>query len=182
MGGIASPAPVLLVLAAFSRHEKARAWARARAEEQWGEIFLTSADFDFSHTDYYLSTMGLGLRKTFWAFARPIDPGILSQVKRLTNAWEEEYAALGWHAEARPLNLDPGYLTLAKLVLASTKNYAHRIYLGGGIFAEITLSWRRGRWQHHEWTFPDYRRPDYHAFFTQCREHLHRLAQERLSP
>jgi hypothetical protein len=71
--------------------------------------------------------------------------------------------------ETRPVNIDPGYITAAKLVLASTKDHAHRIYLGQGIFAEITLMYRHGRWEAHEWTFPDYRRGDYHAFFTQAR-------------
>lgn len=75
---------------------------------------------------------------------------------------------------ARPLNLDPGYLTEAKLVLASTKDHAHRIYLSQGIYAEVTLSFRRGHWRHHDWTYPDYRRADYHAFFTQCRDYFRR--------
>jgi hypothetical protein len=70
------------------------------------------------------------------------------------------------------LNLDPGYITQAKLVLASTKDHAHRIYLADGIFAEVTLSYKHRRWQPHEWTFPDYRRDDYQAFFTQCRDYL----------
>ena len=72
----------------------------------------------------------------------------------------------------RPLNLDPGYLTPAKLVLASTKDFAHRIYLSQGIFAEITLQYQHQRWKHHEYTFPDYRRADYQRFFSACRELL----------
>lgn len=79
---------------------------------------------------------------------------------------------LGRHAESRPLNLDPGYLTPAKLVLASTKDHAHRIYLRDGIFAEVTLVYRKGKWQPLEWTYPDYRRDDYQQFFTRCRERL----------
>ena len=60
----------------------------------------------------------------------------------------------------------------AKLVLASTKDHAHRIYLRDGMFAEITLFYRHGRWEDHEFTFPDYRRADYHAFFSECRRRL----------
>ena len=78
----------------------------------------------------------------------------------------------GRHAEPRPLNLDPGYITPAKLVLASTKDHAHRIYLRDGIFAEVTLVYRQRKWQPLEWTYPDYRRDDYQRFFTQCREWL----------
>jgi hypothetical protein len=73
-------------------------------------------------------------------------------------------------AEPRPLNLDPGYLTLGKLLLASTKDFAHRIYLGRGIYAEVTLQYKHGAWRHHEYTFADYRRADYQRFFSQCRE------------
>src|SRR6185295_8579129 len=123
-------------------------------------------------TDYYEATMGAGLGKTFLAFERLADPALVADWKLLTGEWEAEYASLGRHAEARPLNLDPGYITPAKLVLASTKDHAHRIYLGGGIFAEVTLSYRQRKWQPHEWTYPDYRRDDFRRFFTQCREWL----------
>ena len=99
--------------------------------------------FDFTETDYYTATMGTGLKKQFVAFERLIDPAALADIKRQTNAWEAEYAALGRHAEPRPLNLDPGYITPAKLVLASTKDHAHRLYLRDGIYAEVTLAYPR---------------------------------------
>ena len=101
------------------------------------------------------------LKKQFLAFERLIDPAELAAIKRQTNEWEAEYAALGRHPEPRPLNLDPGYITAAKLVLASTKDHAHRIYLQDGIYAEVTLAYRHRRWQPLEWTYPDYRRDDY---------------------
>ena len=82
--------------------------------------------------------------------------------------------------ESRPLNLDPGYLTAAKLVLASTKDHSHRLYLAEGIYAEVTLYYRDGRWQPREWTFPDYRRADYQEFFNAARRLL-RQAVGRLS-
>ncbi|HEY2148030.1 MAG TPA: DUF4416 family protein, partial [Pirellulales bacterium] len=77
-----------------------------------------------------------------------------------------------------PLNLDPGYLTLAKLVLASTKDHAHLLYLGHGIYAEVTLYFKDGRWQHRDWTFPDYRRPDYQEFFTAARQLIRSRGRE----
>jgi hypothetical protein len=174
MGHPTSHCPALLLLAAFSRHDAALSWARARAVDAWGPTALESPAFDFSETAYYEPTMGPGLRKVFWTFSRPWDPAELADVKLLTNRWEEEYAAEAGHSEPRPLNLDPGYLTLGKLVLASTKDFAHRIYLRSGIFAEVTLFYRHHRWQHHEYTFADYRRPDYQQFFSECREWLHR--------
>jgi len=170
MGQPSSPPPCLLLMAAFSRYDAAFDWARCRAVEAWGPVVLESPAFAFSETDYYRSTMGPDLHKMFFAFQRPFDPADLPEIKLQTNRWEEEYAALAGRAEPRPLNLDPGYLTLAKLVLASTKDFAHRIYLSRGIYAEITLQYRHHGWRRHEYTFPDYRRPDYHQFFDACRE------------
>ncbi len=117
--------------------------------------------------------MGTGLKKVFFAPAGLADPADLADWKHASNDWEEAYAALGLHEEQRPLNLDPGYLTLGKLVLASTKDYVHRIYLCRGIYAEITLTFRHHCWQDHQWTFPNYRRRDYQAFFSECRDFLH---------
>jgi hypothetical protein len=170
MGHVSPPAHVLLILAAFSRHGDALEWARQKAIGEFGPLALASSPFRFAETDYYQSTMGSDLQKTFFAFERLVDPGCLAEIKLQTNAWEDAYAKMASHAEPRPLNLDPGYLTLAKLVLASTKDHAHRIYLNQGIFAEVTLTYRHRRWQPHEWTFPDYQREDYQQFFSECRQ------------
>jgi hypothetical protein len=179
VGRPAPHSPVLLLLAAFSRYEAALAWAARRAADDWGPPALQSPAFDFTETDYYQATMGPGLRKRFFAFNRPLDPAELANLKLLTNQWEQDYAAAAGHAEPRPLNLDPGYLTLGKLVLASTKDFAHRIYLRDGIYAEVTLHYKHHRWQHHEYTFADYRRDDYQRFFSQCRELLHCRQREQ---
>lgn len=176
MGEIGTPAPVMLLLAAFSRHGEGLDWARQRAEATWGTVALASPRFSFEETGYYEPTMGPGLQKCFWAFDKLIDPGLLADVKAQTNAWEIEYAKDCGHDEPRPLNLDPGYLTPAKLVLASTKDHAHRLYLSDGIYAEVTLFYKDRRWQHRDWTFPDYRRADYQQFFAECRQAL-RLRQ-----
>lgn len=172
MGQVFPPDNVLLILAAFSRHGEALDWARQTAVREFGPLALESSRFRFEETDYYKSTMGADLQKTFFAFERGIDPGRLAGIKLQTNRWEDAYAKEAGHGEPRPLNLDPGYLTLAKLVLASTKDHAHRIYLSQGIFAEVTLTYRHRRWQAHEWTFPDYQREDYQQFFHRCRQWL----------
>ena len=172
MGDIHPPAPVLFLIAVSSRYDEALNWAGVQCAQHYGPVVLSSEPFEFTETDYYAATMGAGLKKQFLAFERLIDSAELASIKRETNNCEAEYAALGRHTEPRPLNLDPGYLTLAKLVLASTKDHAHRIYLRDGIFAEVTLVYRQRKWQPLEWTYPDYRRDDYQAFFTQCRERL----------
>jgi hypothetical protein len=151
MGQIGRPSPVLLLLAAFSRHRAALDWARQRASEAWGSIVRESEAFEFSQTRYYEPTMGAGLRKTFFAFEPLIDPARLVERKLQTNAWEAEYAGRGGHGESRPLNLDPGY---------------------------VALHYRHHRWESHPWTFADYQRDDYQQFFSECRDDLHHRLRE----
>ena len=85
MGEIQQPRPVLLLLAAFSRHEEALSWARERSVQQWGEIALQSEAFSFEDTSYYEKTMRAGLSKIFFTFANLIDPERIVELKRLTN-------------------------------------------------------------------------------------------------
>jgi hypothetical protein len=172
MGEILLPAPCLYIVAVSSRHDDAFQWAVEKIAAASSPCALKSPLFQFSETDYYEPTMGPELRKQFFAMQELIDPAELTQIKVQSNRWEHEYASGAGHPETRPLNLDPGYLTLGKLVLASTKDHSHRIYLADGIYAEGTLYYKDKRWQHREWTFPDYRREDYHAFFSRCRDYL----------
>jgi uncharacterized protein DUF4416 len=181
MAAITPHRPVLLLLAAFSRYPDAIDWAKSTAENAWGTVALQSELFDHRETDYYEAAMGRDLKKTFFAFDRLVDPADLVQWKETSNQWEIEYQRLGRHPESRPLNLDPGYLTEAKLILATTKDRDHRIYLGRGIYAENTLFFHHGAWQARPWTYPDYQRADYHQFLGRCREFLRRSGDLRQS-
>ena len=173
MGDIHPPAPVLLIVAASSRHDEALDWARERiAAIVFGPIALVSDAFDFTETDYYAATMGADLKKQFLAFERLIDPARWPASSGRRTSGRPSTPALGRHAEPRPLNLDPGYITPAKLVLASTKDHAHRIYLAGRHLRRGDARLSPRAWQPMEWTYPDYRRADYQEFFTQCREYL----------
>jgi hypothetical protein len=178
MGEVTGAGNVLRILAAFSRYPEALDWTAQRAEKNWGKPILASPVFLFQETDYYTPSMGAPLQKAFWAFSPLAEPAGLADWKQESNRWETEYAAVAAHDELRPLNIDPGYLTLGKLVLASTKDHAHRIYLHSGIYAEITLAYRNRSWQPWDWTYPDYRRPDFQAFFSTCRDYLHSQQQE----
>lgn len=166
------------ILVAFSRHAAAFAWAIEQVTASWGPLALASVPFDFVETDYYRPTMGPDLRLQLFAFALRMDAAELVERKLQTKLWEQSYVRLGIHSEPRPLNLDAGYLTKAKLVLASTKDHAHRLYLGRGVFGEITLVYRDRHWQPHPWTYPNYRREDYQEFLSRAREQLRQLERE----
>ncbi len=168
------PDPVLLVVAAFSRHAAALEWARARLEAEFGPVARTSPAFVFDQTTYYAATMGPDLRKQFLAFNNLIDAGRLAAIKLRTNALEQEEAASGTYPEVRPLNLDPGILTLGKFLLATTKDQAHRVYLRDGIFAEVTLRFHAGAFEPWPWTYADYRQPAVLDFLRQAREDYRR--------
>ncbi|MDR2437743.1 MAG: DUF4416 family protein [Planctomycetaceae bacterium] len=174
MGQIHQPFPVLLFMAVFSSLDTAFTWARQRAEDYFGTIILESEAFPFeTFTDYYASTMGQKLPKRLWAFQNLIDPAELPKIKCQTNEWESEFqTALKHQTIQRPLNLDPGYLDLGKLILASTKDHAHRIYLSDGIFAETTLLFVQKKWKALPWSYPDYQSEGYQTFLSHCRDYL----------
>ena len=173
MGLIRFPQPVLLLTAVFSADASAFDWVRKRAEEHWGALALESEEFSFeTFTDYYAKTMGNVLPKRLWAFETLIRPDALPKIKCLTNDWEVEYKTSTTSSAERPLNIDPGYIDLGKLILASTKDHAHRIYLSEGIFAETTLMYTQKQWKPLPWSYPDYQSAGYQEFLTQCREYL----------
>lgn len=166
------PQAALQIVAIFSRHESVLDWASEKIAAGWGRIGLESSRFDHSETGYYEAEMGTGLLKQFLVLENRYDPANLPKSKLQSNAWEMELALLGKYAEKRPLNIDPGYVTLTKLVLASAKDRAHRIYLSDGIYAEECLYYLGGRWHARPWTYPDYQREDFQQFFTAARELL----------
>lgn len=172
MGGIQPHFPTLALVAIFSRHQEALQWGVEKLQVMLGPVALESPDFEFEETRFYTKEMGEGLRKRLVLFEPWYDAGRLAECKLQANAWEEELGKSGRFAEPRPLNLDPGYLTLAKFVLATTKDREHRLYLRDGIYAEQTLYFAHKQWHPRPWTYPDYRRPDFHLFFNAARRYL----------
>jgi hypothetical protein len=146
-----------------------------RAQLALGELLgaadLLSPIYPFDTTDYYEPEMGPGLLRQFVTFDLPASPERLAEIKVATNAIEAAFAADS--NLTRPVNLDPGYLTRAKLVLASMKNFAHRIYLRDGVYAEVTLIYKHGHWEAAPWTFPDYASGLYDDFLNQARCRYH---------
>lgn len=122
--------------------------------------------FDFDFTDYYEQEMGTDLKKIFLSFVKCIYPGDLAKMKLRTNHIETLWSIDG----RRTINLDPGYLTGAKLVLASTKDFAHRIYLSDGIYGDVQLQYRHNQFFTSHWTYPDYQTELALSFFRRVRK------------
>lgn len=138
-----------------------------KLSEVLGAVDLESPVYDFDYSDYYREEMGTGLRKQFFSFALLRPPEYLVWLKRRTAACERTQRNPGG---GRRVNIDPGYWADAKLVLASTKNYSHRIALGRRVFAEVTLRYHQGKLQPLDWTYPDYRTPLALEFFEKVRK------------
>ncbi|MEW6569680.1 MAG: DUF4416 family protein [Nitrospirota bacterium] len=142
--------------------------ARERLEICFGAILAESSQLQWDYSSYYTKEIGSPIYRRFVFFEKLIDPGMLSRIKLTTNEIEESFSEGG----KRRINLDPGYLTLSKVVLASTKNYAHRIYLSDGIYGEVTLIYRNGSYEPHIFTYKDYKDKAYIDIFLDMREKL----------
>jgi hypothetical protein len=180
MGEPHAPNPVLLVTAAFSRYPEALDWARQRLEQAFGPVELTSATLEFDQTRYYEREMGAGLKKRFFAFSELVAADSLPKIKRRTNDLENELALSGSYPVPRPLNLDPGLLSLGKFQLATTKDQSHRIYLREGIYAEVTLRYQAGCFEPWPWTYADYRQPAVLEFLQEARDLYRRRMRDML--
>jgi hypothetical protein len=140
--------------------------------ERFGPVDLTSEIMDFDFTRYYDEEMGSPLYRQFVAFERLVSPDALVDAKCFTNELERELADKAAGELQRAINLDPGYVESSKLVLGSMKNFAHRVYLGRGVYADLTLLAHKNKWEPLGWTFPDYASPRYHSFLTEVRNRL----------
>ena len=169
--------PVVRICAVISQHDSVRDWAVKQLTAFWGDL-LCSSDHPFDAGGFYTPSMGEDLVKRLVAFRTLCDPAGLADWKLWTNALEQKCAAEQSHAQSRPLNLDPGYISQAKLVLATTKDRDHRIYLRDGIFAEVTLNYMSKKWVHHRWTYPDFRTDAVASFSGECRVHLRNELQQ----
>ncbi|MCL2700435.1 MAG: DUF4416 family protein [Phycisphaerae bacterium] len=174
MAAMATPPTVLLICGMISARVDLFAQTAEELERLFGPVEIRSDVMPFDFTHYYDRQMGSPLWRQFVSFAQPITGDALAAAKRATNELEEQFAQRlqAPDAPARPINLDPGYVDLSKLVLASCKDFSHRVYLGGGVFGEITLMYHKDRWDALGWTFPDYASGRYHGFLSAVRARL----------
>jgi len=169
MGKIRQPNDVKLFVGILISVPELLPQVEARLATQFGEIDLRSGPYPFDSTHYYDAEMSHSIQRFFLAFTDLIQPATLADIKVTTNEIESSLAQTVTTVR-RPVNLDPGYLEQAKLVLASTKNFYHRILLAKGIYAEITQHFENGTWQNFPWTFPDFRAGRYNEFFLLMRD------------
>ncbi len=162
-----SPFPVKLVCGLLFRSEDSLESGLGSLKSEFGDIDFRSENLEFSYTGYYEKEMGTPLFRVFVSFQNLVDPADLSTIKNWTNRIERDNALTA--DGKRSLNIDPGYLNPTAYILATSKNYAHRIYLGKGVFAQQELLFERSRIRTLDWTYPDYRSFEYQEVLRKIR-------------
>ncbi len=166
MGIITRPKKVKLIIGLISGSEDLLTKIKILLEKALrNKVDYASPVMDFDYTDYYKKEMGPLLKREFLSFEKLLDLERIYAIKILTNSLEAKFAKCG----KRMVNIDPGYLDMAKLVLFSTKDYTHRIHLNDGIFAEVTLYYKDDTFNPWPWTYPDYKSKEYIAIFNHIR-------------
>ncbi len=168
MGEIRRVEPVNLVIFMFSSHIDY--WfkeIKSRLEDEFGKIDYVSRELYFEkYTLYYNEEMGSGIKGVLISFENLIHPSLLADIKNKTNDIEQEFSVEG----KRRFNLDAGYIHHMQFVLATTKMWPHRIYIGKGIYAEVTLMFINGRWKDYDFTYPNYKEPEYKEELSKIRD------------
>ncbi len=172
MGKPRAPEKAILFAGLLYHSEEALQKATEQLRAAIGPEEFITEPLLWEHTEYYRDELGWPIYRRFVLFDRLIEPQEIVDIKLLTNEIEDRLSIEG----RRSINIDPGYITLSKLVLATTKNYTHRIYLGRGIYAEVTLYYIKGRFLEHQFTYPDYRSSEYKEIF----ERMRQVLKERL--
>jgi len=155
MGEIKIHQPVKLICGLLYTSEELLKDAESILANEFGLIDLESEIFPFNMTNYYMDELGEKILRKYISFEKLIDIVKLPDIKLRTNEIEKEFSDK--NSGKRKINIDPGYLNLSKMVLATTKNYSHRIYLRDGIYAEVTLHYHKNSFEPWEWTYPDYK-------------------------
>jgi hypothetical protein len=165
VGSPSPPDPALLFIGTLYHNEAHFSEASEKLKASFGEIAFESPALPWDFSEYYKEELGSSITRRFIFFRDMINPEGLARIKLITNDLELRLSSGG----KRNINLDPGYLTPYQVVLASTKNYAHRVYLSKGIYAEVTLVHKDGRYSPHLFTYKDYVSDEYIQLFERAR-------------
>ena len=172
MGKILKPLKVKLFAGLIANSGSIISAAEKLLAKEFGAIDLESPVIPFAFTDYYSEEMGQNLLRKWVSFEKLSQPEDLSRIKVKTNSIEDKFSS----GNKRAVNIDPGYVSLSKVVLASTKDFSHRIYLSKGIYAEITLIYKQKEFISLPWTYPDYKSETALKFLSGIRGILHEKA------
>ncbi|MBN1296852.1 DUF4416 family protein [bacterium] len=172
MKPLTSPPPCVFFTAILATDQAVFADGCETLIDRFGDPIERLDPRAFKHTNYYRSEMGDGLIKGFLAFTPPFNPGHLSLRKRQMRELEWVFGRHDDDGFHREINIDPGYVNLSQVVLATSKNFSHRLYLQDGVFGEVTLLYHPAGWETLPWTYPDYLIPEVQAFLIRCRNHL----------
>jgi len=137
-------------------------------EEEFSKIDFITDESEFSYTSYYVPEMGEKIFRLYISFSKLILPYKLAEIKKRTNEIENYFKIDG----KRKINIDAGYISLSNLVLATTKNYSHRVAISPEIYAEVTLIFRNNSFLPLPWTYPDYKDPKNISSFVKIRDIL----------
>jgi len=166
LGKVKIPKPVKLICAVTFSDDINCEKINSILENNFEKIDLQSEIFDFIHTHYYEKEMGENLKKYYMSFVELIEAEKVTEIKIKTNIIEKQFS----NDEKRQINLDPGYIEKPKLILLSTKDFSHRIYLGSGIYGDLQYRMVGGQYQFNEWTYPDYKEDKIRHFFSRVRD------------
>ena len=169
MGSIRAFNPVKLFLGVLVSGQDLVSSVESLLCSEFGPVDHRSPVIPFTFTNYYRKETGDSILRVFLSFERLIEGDQLPDIKHQTNAMEETFKAADTNV-TRPVNLDPGYIEHAKVILASTKNFYHRMYLARGIFGQVTMHFRNGTYEFFPWTYPDYKSAEYQKFFLELRD------------
>lgn len=169
MAELKMPPPGKVIIGVITRDLAVMESTQTLLEKALGPVENKSPVIDFDFTDYYEVEMGKNLLRLWLSFAKPIPADQLREIKFKAIEIEKKFLDTNGN---RIINLDPGILSLCNLILATTKNYYHRIYLGQGIYAEVTLVYRHNNFEPLVWTYLDYRTDTALNFFTTVRKAL----------
>ena len=171
MGILKPAAPVKLLVGMITGRPALFEEVRPFLTARFGPVDIESPVYAWNHTAYYEKELGKDLQRQFIVFKQPIFPDALPEIKRFTNELEQRWVRAA-DGNLRWINLDPGYLAPSKIVLATTKDYSHRICLRDGIYAEVALLYRGKTFTPLPHTYPDFRSEAYIAFFNEARKHF----------
>jgi hypothetical protein len=161
-----APKPAKLVIGLFMREKLLIDKVAAELIDLFGSIDTVSPWLSFDYTDYYEPEMNAPLFRRMLTFKELVKQSSLADVKILTNEIESNYS----RRKKRRVNIDPGYMLKERFVLATGKNFSHRIYIGRKIYADLTLIYTKGDFKPLPWTYPDYSDQKMLSFLRQVRE------------